>query len=101
MTVPESRSAIRERIFLSFTQQNACSVRCPVEFLTMLTPDKNLRSTDLGVGIGHVHLKISGMESSLAFSVAYLVSSLHTTGRPHQRLRSCATRGDVLVVSSL
>jgi len=39
----------------------------PAEFLKMLTPDKNLRTTDLRVGIGHVHLKISDLERSLAF----------------------------------
>jgi catechol 2,3-dioxygenase len=39
----------------------------PAEFLKMLTPDKNLRTTGLRVGIGHTHLKISDLERSLAF----------------------------------
>jgi len=33
----------------------------------MFTPDKNLRAVDSRVRIGHVHLKVSDLERSLAF----------------------------------
>src|ERR1044071_943687 len=33
----------------------------------MLTPEKDFRSIDAGVTIGHVHLKVSDLERSLAF----------------------------------